>query len=211
MIRIRDDDVLMHSSSKGDEFTKFKMIHEWICEVPDSLIHVPTILVTEIQEFPDCIEYIRQETAEGRMLPEIHGLTHHDHAALTAKEISMELSECQDWIFDNLGHTPTKFYTPWGAGSDARGAHIKGAAKDVGLELVTCEQIVKLEGRLGVINALKAGWDIKYLNGGEIFLHWWQNATRLKRVIEVIKHGSWAEAKAECKLHRETKRLFRGQ
>jgi hypothetical protein len=205
-IRVRDDDVLLSSSSKGDEFTKFKMVHEWIQEVPDRLIHVPTILVTEIQKFPKCIEYIREETAEGRMAPEIHGLKHHDYAALTTAEIVLELDECQEWIYKNLGCTPHKFYTPWGAGADERGAHIKGAAKSLGLELVTCENIHKMDGRYGVIRTLMDGKDISYLEGDEIFLHWWQNVTRLKRIIEVIKHGSWGSAKAaNKKLFREEK------
>lgn len=206
MIRVRDDDVLNSSSGKGDPFTKFKMIHEWVCEVPDTLIHVPTILVTEIQEFPECIEYVREETAEGRMAPQIHGLTHRDYASLTTPEIVMELDECQEWMHKNLGCIPTKFYTPWGAGADERGSHIKGAAAMLGLELVTCEHIHKMDGRYGVVKELKNGRDISYLEDDEIFLHWWQNVTRLKRIVEVIKHGSWEEAKAvNRKLFKEEK------
>jgi hypothetical protein len=204
MIRVRDDDVLNHSSGKGDEFKKFKMVHEWICEVPDTLIHVPTILVTEIQDFPECVEYVRQETAEGRMLPEIHGLTHKDYASLTPSEIVLELDECQEWIHKNLGYTPTKFYTPWGAGADERGKHIRGAATSVGLELITCEHIHKMNGRYGVVRQLKDGKDISYLEDDEIFLHWWESMARLKRIIEVIKFGSWESAKAaNRKLFRE--------
>ncbi len=205
-IRVRDDDVLLGSSSKGDEFKKFKMVHEWICEVPDTLIHVPTILVTEIQEFPKCIEYIREETAEGRMLPEIHGLSHKDYADLSEKEIVAELNVCRDWIDYKFGHEATKLYSPWGAGADERGAHIKPAAASTGIELVTCENIHKLDGRYGVVQELKNGRDISYLEDDEIFLHWWQNVTRLKRIVEVIKFGSWESAKAaNKKLFKEEK------
>ena len=91
MIRVRDDDVLLPSSSYGCELGRLKQIHEWICEVPDKMIHVPTILVLEIQEFPEAIEWVRQETAEGRMLPEIHPLSHKDYASLTEKQIQAEL------------------------------------------------------------------------------------------------------------------------
>jgi peptidoglycan/xylan/chitin deacetylase (PgdA/CDA1 family) len=206
VIRVRDDDVLLSSSGKGNEFEKFKMVHEWICEVPDTLIHVPTILVTEIQEFPECIEYVREETAEGRMLPEIHGLKHHDYASLTSAEIILELDECQEWIFKNLGCTPTKFYTPWGAGADTRGAHIRPAAATLGLETITCEHIHKMNGRYGVVKELKDGRDISYLDNDEIFLHWWESMARLKRIIEVVKHGSWEAAKAaNRKLFKEEK------
>ena len=98
MIRVRDDDVLISSKGTKNPLTKFKMVHDWICEVPETLIHVPTILVTEIQEFPEAIEYIRQETAEGRMLPEIHGWSHKDYASLNSAEIVLELIDCKEFI-----------------------------------------------------------------------------------------------------------------
>jgi peptidoglycan/xylan/chitin deacetylase (PgdA/CDA1 family) len=205
MIRVRDDDVLNKSSGMGDEFKKLQMVHEWICEVPDTLIHVPAILVTEIQAFPEAIEFIRQETAEGRMIPEVHGLEHKDYANLTSSEIVLELEECKEWIFKNLGHKATKFYTPWGAGADERGKHIKGAASAAGLEMVTCKGINKLNGRYGVVQEMKNGRDIHYLDGREIFLHWWENMTRLRRVVDMIKYGSWEEAAKSSKY----KKIFR--
>jgi hypothetical protein len=199
MIGVRDDDVLLSSKSTDKPLTKFKMVHEWICEVPDTLIHVPTILVTEIQEFPDAIEFIRQETAEGRMVPEIHGLEHIDYADLEEDEIANHLEYCKGWIRKRLGYEPTRFYTPWGAGADDRGRHIHWAAHRVGLSVVTCENIHKMQGRYGVIQELKDGNTLNYLEGKEIFLHWWENVTRLKRIVEVIKHGDWESAKAANK------------
>jgi len=203
MIRVRDDDVLISSKGTDNPLKKLQMIHEWMLEVPDKLIHVPTILVTEIQEFPEAIEWIRQETLEGRMLPEIHGLSHKDYAALTPDEIKRDMEYCRDWIYVHLGHRPTKFYTPWGAGFDARGAHIRPACAEIGIEVVTCEHINKLNGRYGVVQNLKDGKSIDYLEGDEIFLHWWESMARLKRIVEVIKHGSWEAATAA------NKRLFR--
>jgi peptidoglycan/xylan/chitin deacetylase (PgdA/CDA1 family) len=206
MIRVRDDDVLISSKGTDNPLKKFQMVHEWICEVPEKLIHVPTILVTEIQEFPEAIEYVRQETLEGRMLPEIHGLTHKDYASLPTNQIVQELEICRDWIHAQFGHVATKFYSPWGAGFDARGAHIRPAAASIGIELVTCEHINKMNGRYGVIKNLRDGKSIDYLDGDEIFLHWWESMARLRRIIEVIKHGSWGAAKdANKKLFREEK------
>ena len=204
MIRIRDDDVLISSSSTHDPLAKFKMVHGWIQEVSETFIHVPTILVTEIQEFPKAIEFIRQETAEGRMLPEVHGLKHIDYANLEHDEIVNQLEYCRGWIRKNLGCEVKKFYSPWGAGSDERGTHIRLAAKAAGLELVTCENINKMTGRYGVVQRLMDGEDISYLDGDEIFLHWWQGGSRLKRIIEVAKHGTWDEAV------KHNRRLFRG-
>ncbi len=195
MIRVRDDDVLLHSSSYSNELGRIKQIHEWICEVPDQIIHVPTILVTEIQEFPEAIKWIREETAEGRMLPEIHGWSHKDYASLSSAEIVLELRDCKEYIRKEFNHNATKFYTPWGAGADKRGKHIRGAAAAVGLEMVTCEHINKMNGRYGVIQALMDGRDLSYLDGKEIFMHWWEGGSRLKRIVEVAKHGSWEAAK----------------
>ena len=195
MIRVRDDDVLLSSSSYSCELGRLQQIHEWICEVPDQFIHVPTILVTEIQEFPKAIEWIRQETIEGRMLPEIHGLSHKDYAELTEKEIQSELVECAEWIYRQFGHIVTKFYSPWGAGADTRGAHIKPAADAVGIKLVTCENITKMNGRYGIIQELMNGRDLSFWDGQEILMHWWEGGCRLKRIVEVAKHGSWEEAK----------------
>ena len=204
MIRVRNDDVLLSSESYSSELGRLKQIHEWICEVPDTLIHVPAICVLELQEFPEAIRFIRKETMEGRMLPEIHGLEHKDYADLTEKEIVAELSVCRDWIFGKFGHLATKFYSPWGAGADMRGAHIGPAAASIDIELVTCEDITKLCGRYGVVQELMDGRNIDYLEGKEIFMHWWEGGSRLKRVVEVIKHGSWAEAV------KHDKELFRG-
>lgn len=137
------------------------------------------------------------------MLPEIHGLEHKDYASLTFMEIVLELRECKEWIFNKFGYEATKFYTPWGAGADARGSHIDRAAAFVDLEMVTCEKIIKLKGRYGVLQELKNGRDINYLDGNEVFLHWWESVGRLRRMIEVIKHGDWKSAKAK------NKQLFR--
>lgn len=204
MIRVRDDDVLLPSSSYDDELGRLKQVHAWICEVPEKFIHVPAILVLEIQEFPEAIEFIRQETAEGRMLPEIHGMSHKDYAAMTEKEIVARLNVCRDWIDYKFGHEATKFYTPWGAGADERGEHIGPAAASTGIEMVTCENINKMTGRYGVIQQLMDGHTVDYLDGQEIFMHWWEGGARLKRIIEVAKHGTWDEAV------KHNRRLFRG-
>ncbi len=203
MIRIRDDDVLLSSSSYSNELGRLKQIHDWICEVPETFIHVPAILVTEIQEFPEAIEYIRQETAEGRMLPEIHGWSHKDYASLSSAEIVLELRDCKEYIRKEFNHTATKFYTPWGAGADERGKHIRGAAAAVGLEMVTCAKINKMAGRFGVVRQLMDGHSLDYLDGDEIFMHWWEGGSRLKRIVEVAKHGSWEAAK------KANRKLFR--
>lgn len=189
-IRVRDDDVLLPSSSTDDPFGKFSKVHRWICEVPDHVMHVPTILVTEIQQFPQAIEYIRTETAEGRMEPQLHGLEHIDYGKLDYQEVCNHLNICRDWMINNLGVNPTRFMTPWGASQP----HLHAAAAACDYELVDCSRIHKLAGRNGVVDRLRSGESPDYLENDEIFLHWWESGLRLKRVLETIKHGSWAEA-----------------
>src|SRR3990167_3787077 len=75
MIRMRDDDVLVRSRSFSSPLARFQQMHEWILLCPQ-MVHVPTLIVEELREFPRCVEYIRQETAEGRMVPEVHCMFH---------------------------------------------------------------------------------------------------------------------------------------
>lgn len=198
MIRIRDDDVLIPSSGWSNGLGRLQQIHAWICEVPDVLIHVPTILITEIQQFPECIDFVRNEAAEGRMEPQVHGLKHIDYADLTPDEIKRDLSACISWIKEHLGVTPTMWYTPWGAGFDDRGGHLPHAAEEVGLKIVGTrpEEICKIRGQYGVPRRLEDGASLSVFDGKEIFVHWWEGGARLKRIVEVAKHGSWAKAKA---------------
>lgn len=190
MIYVRDDDVLLSSSSHADPLKHFKTVHSWICETP-KLLHVPTILVTEIQEFPEAIEFIKEETGAGRMRPEIHGLKHIDYAKLSLKEVIDHLCRCIEFLLDNFDVDSTTWYTPWGASAP----HLHEAASEVGLKLVDCSNINKLAGRYGLVQLAREGKDIeKIMEEKEIFFHWWEGGLRLKRVIEVLKHGSFEVA-----------------
>jgi hypothetical protein len=199
MIYIRDDDVLLPSSSYESPFGRFKQIHEWI-EKDNRFIHKPAILVSEIQGFPECIEYIKDKIKNTeQMEPEIHGLHHIDYGKLTKEQVKGDLKYCQDWFDLHLGWKAVKFYTPWGASQP----HLHEAAAELNLELVDTSKINKLEGRYGVVQRLKEG-SSNFLEGQEIFMHWWSGGSRLLRVIETVKHGSWeAAAKANVELFKE--------
>ena len=198
-IYVRDDDVLLSSSSYSTPFQRFKQIHEWI-EKDSRFIHRPGILVSEIQGFPECIEYVKDKLKNTeQMQPEIHGLQHIDYGKLTKEEVKRQLVICQEWFLLNLEWTAARWYTPWGASQP----HLHEAAAEVGLELVDTSKINKLEGRYGVVQRLKDG-SPDFLEGQEIFMHWWSGGSRLLRVIETVKHGSWeAAAKANVELFKE--------
>lgn len=197
MIRVRDDDVLIGSSSHPDPLAEFKRVHKLICE-SSRLIHVPAILIHHnistgspgIVDFPGAVEFVQEKTDDGKMLPEVHGWQHIDYAKLSTAEVVDDLKRCQDFILKHFGRMATKWYTPWGANAP----HLYEAANHVELELVDCSAINKLQGRYGVVKRLSDGKSIDYLEGDEIFMHWWQGGSHLRRVVEVLKHGTWAKA-----------------
>lgn len=202
VIGVRNDDILLGSSDWGNPFLRFKEIHEWVQEVTVyPVMHVPTILTTEIQEFPECIEFIKHETAEGRMDPQLHGVEHVDPGKYGYDVLMEKLKEARGWMEDNLEVSPTRWYTPWGAGEAVTTPEKLGqewmwkAATKCGYELITCENYYKMNGRDGVVQILKDGKDpIKYLHGREIFMHWWKRGERIRRILQAIEAGSWEAA-----------------
>lgn len=192
-IRIRDDDVLVHSTSfPGRAFQRFKGFHNTVMIDPVHFEHVVAILVTEIQEFPECIEFVKAETAAGRMRPEVHGFRHVDYAKLPYNQVVEELRRCRSFIADRLGHTPTIWYSPWGAGADSKGAFLHEAAMEAGLSLVTCANMitpgelvkdVRLAKNGGMTNQqLLDRWE-----GKEILRHWWEGTGALQESITYFK------------------------
>ena len=167
MIYIRDDDVLL------GEFAKFKRVHDKICRSP-RLMHRPAIVVSDIQKFDDGMLLVEEETKEGRMLPEIHGLEHIDYAKIPFIEIKTHLYTCVEFIENKFSYTPLKWYTPWGADTE----EMRRASKEVGLELVNCENRNKLRGEDSVWDYMKQGNDMSYIEGQAVFMHYWDKFDR---------------------------------
>jgi len=189
MIYVRDDDVLVTSRSWEDPFGRFKQIHEWMLKSP-LFVHIPTILVEDLKNFPNAIAYIQEQTQAGKMRPEIHGLSHLDYAKLPVEETKEHLKICKDWIWRNTGYLPTKWYTPWGANTN----YLNEISNSEGLKLVDCSNIWKLNGRYGICQELREGKDpIDFLNGKELFIHWWEGGQRLNRIVQAVLTGKWKE------------------
>jgi len=182
MITIRNDDVLLSSAAKHvNSFERFRLVHNIICQSTE-LIHVPTILTEEIQEFPEAIEFIKEETKKGRMQPELHGLRHIDYGSLSKQEVIEHLAQAYDWFIRTFGYRPLKWYTPWGASQE----HLHEAVKPLKLQLVDCSRVVKLKGRYGVTQLLTDGKPASYFHGQEIIMHWW-NAIDIERLNILVK------------------------
>jgi hypothetical protein len=196
VIGVRNDDILITSSDWGNPFLRFKEIHEWIQEVTVyPVMHVPTILTEDIQQFPECVEYIKYETEEGRMDPQLHGVTHTDPGSFGYDGLIEQLKIGKGWMEDNLGVTPTRYYTPHGAGEAVGQEWLWKASTKCKLEMITCDGYYKMNGRFGVVQILKEGKDpIEFLDGNEIFMHWWNRGQRLQRILKAIEAGSWEAA-----------------
>jgi len=189
-VRVRNDDVLVGSSSWPDPFKRFSQIHRWIIDASAHMIHVPAILTEEIQAFPQCIEYIKGEAKAGRMVPELHGFHHEiDYRTRSYKDCCEDLEKAIGWMVTNIGVTPTVWYTP----RCADHPNMREAANKFNLQFVA-SFMNKLEGRYGVVQRLRDKAPIEFLDGIEISCHWWSSGLRLKRVIEAVKCGSWLEA-----------------
>lgn len=194
MIYLRDDDVLVASRSYDCEFGRFKQLHEWIARCP-AMMHRPGIVIEGgegggkgLQDYPEAVEYIRKETLEGRMQPELHGWFHIDYAALPLQNVREHLAEGCEWIERELGRRPTRWYTPWGADSEK----LRAAAQEAGLTLVGID---KHWGIDRAVKRLSEGGDPTDLLEREIFFHWWGGGARVARLCAVVRHGSWAAAK----------------
>jgi hypothetical protein len=178
MIRVRNDDVLMHWNWKKtighknivDPVSTLRNIHNMILTYPKQLIHVPAILCRNVQEFPEAIPFIRQEAEAGRMLPEIHGWDHIDYANFTYDGMCFDLKRCIQFMETKLGVKASKFYTPWGANTET----IQRAANSLGLEVVDCSNILYQKN-------LPKGVD-----NVEVFMHWWEGPENMLEMFETL-------------------------
>lgn len=203
ILKVRDDDILVHSRQyKAREFDRFKDKHEVICK-SDKLLHVPAILVSEIQDFPQCVNYVKSETIAGRMHPELHGYKHVDYAALAEFEVIEHLEQSLEWFTQTFNFLPTKWYTPFGAGVNAQGIHLVEIAKRFNLTLVGVygahneyPEVQVSKELTTIMREIREGKSFNQicLENEDTMYHWWARGSRLERLVEVSIYGSWSDA-----------------
>jgi len=169
-IRIRDDDVLLYGSRQKNPFARFKQVHDII--VNGGGLHVPTILTTNIQDFPEAIDFIEEEFKAGRMEPQWHGAEHVDYAKKSREEIHWDIMDGQEFFVKCFGVNFTKFYTPWGANAE----HIKEECEFAGIELIDCTDLI----RCVHVNREPEKFRGKDI---EIMIHWYEGNKRLKNAF----------------------------
>jgi hypothetical protein len=174
MIRIRDDDVLMYKGDWKDPYKRFREVHDLILNY-DEVIHVPAVITNDILVFPDAIRFIREETLEGRMNPEWHGMYHIDYAKVKEDKIIEHIEDGQfkfkSWFDKNF----TKFYTPWGANSN----NIVSACSKCGIDMIDCSAMVRCVH-------INKNPEIFYGKDIEILIHWWEGKDRLRRALDSL-------------------------
>jgi peptidoglycan/xylan/chitin deacetylase (PgdA/CDA1 family) len=198
-IIMRNDDVLGHSSAYDNPVPRFKKYQRWMLEGLDDFEHMPTIVVTYLEKWPEAIDFIREETAEGRMRPELHGWDHIDYNSMPLGEIREDLDKSLIWMSKNLVVTPKFFYTPWGG---APSLAVQAACTEFGLtplgvqNTVSCSGVLRYVKQHGHISASKV------YAGREILTHWWQKNMRVPRLVKIWHYGGLAQAmKAEPELY----------
>lgn len=183
-MRVRDDDVLLLSSSYPSHalvVERFKKVHRLITDAGG--LHVTAVLGKEISSFPGIIDFMSKEVSKGLLIPEIHGWEHVDYAKYTKDQIIEDLKKSIDLIETNFQYTPTIFYTPWGANAP----HIEEASNTVNLKMVDCSNIVQYRKWKPVFGG--NNWQ-KYCQALreselELFIHWWQGG--LNRMVAVLQ------------------------
>lgn len=186
-IIIRNDDVLLTSKERFEvDFRRFKSVHQIICSCP-KLKHVPAILTDDLRNLPEATTYLQEETAQGRMFPELHGLRHVDYGALTEMAVIDELAEAVGWFRATFGYEPKKWYTPWGASQP----HLHRAAAALNMVAVDCSGPIKFKGRYGVYQMLKDNTPLEKFEGREIIMHWWDflDRERLAKFAQVLNEA----------------------
>lgn len=186
MLRIRVDDVLVKNSSfVGSPQKRFKQISRWL-EQSNHIIHVPTILVKDIQHYPDTVEFIKIKITENKMFPELHGWDHVDYNKLDEKSIHEHLDKSMNWFNDTLKFLPKVWATPWGAESEK----LTKLASQYNLIVEGTGQCIEPAHWLRLArehNVLRT--DITVME------HWWNRGLRLLRIAHVMNYGSYETAR----------------
>lgn len=183
-LRIRIDDVLLKDSSfEGNPEARVRKISRWLNK-SSKILHVPTILVKDIQSFPSIIDFIVKETYEKRMFPALHGWEHVDYNKLSEAEIAKHLDRSVQWFEKTLGFRPSLWATPWGAES----SKLSKVASDFGMIV---EGVGSCIGPAQWLNQSKSGnLDLSVT----VMEHWWKKGSRLLRIAHVLNYGSYEEA-----------------
>jgi peptidoglycan/xylan/chitin deacetylase (PgdA/CDA1 family) len=172
--------------TREESLHKIKRLFSWLTISPENLLFVPTILVEEIQKWPEVIEMLKDSVQEGTSAPQLHGWQHLDYAAEPQSKIERHLDMSLEWFNTVLGYAPTIWATPW------------GAKASTAMDLACAKYYIKVET---TENTIGPGRAVEILKGSPIqpvpadtsiptiFSHFYDAGLNLRRVAEICKHG----------------------
>lgn len=189
LIRVRTDDVLVHSDAmQGHEFEKWRKHHHWVLEAPDNFFHTAAILCSEIQDFPEAIAYIQKESAEKRLTLDLHGWQHIDYGKIPQAEIEEHLEKSFEFFYKTFNCLPFRWCTPWGANSEG----IRKAARKYSLIVEGVHDPVIDQGQ--AVGLVQQNNGTSILLGKTVMVHWFERGLKLWRIVQAAKYGSWEAA-----------------
>ena len=192
VIRVRFDDVLVNSGPMdGREFQKFRKHHQWCLDVPGVFYPTAAILCSEIQAFPEAVEYVRSELDAGRLYVDLHGWEHVNYADLPLETIEEHLEKSFEYMLKTFGCLPVRWATPWGANSD----DIQLACRKYAILWEGVKNPVIDQGP--AMSTVREAGTIECLRGKVIMVHWFERGLKLYRIAQTAKYGTW-EAAAEA-------------
>ena len=194
MIRIRCDDVMVESSSFSRErsINRIIQITRWMDKSPQGYFNfIPTILVEEMEHWPEVIDLIRHNTMAHKMSPQIHGFQHIDYASVDKQTIREHLKKCLVWFKDYLNYEPTTWATPWGAWTK----EMEEVANEFHLTVETTAVTMPIGSAIDYIKA-RGVEEFRYSNP-TILIHWWEKGLKLLRLTEIVRYGSYKAAQQE--------------
>lgn len=197
MVIIRVDDVMCDSSAwnRPRAIRRINAFQRWMKDI-NQIKYQPTILVSEIQEYPEVVTNLNIGIKEGYVYPMIHGYKHIDYGSLSQLDIEIHLEKCMDWFKKVFDYVPKQWATPWGAKS----IQMKNAAKKFDLEVQTTQNTIDVKK---AIYHLKNGSNIDIFHNQLILEHWWNRGSTLLKFIDCIKYGSYENAILWDKANRE--------
>ncbi len=191
---LRNEDVLKNTPGKyeGKEVDRFKFINKMVNETNSKLVHRPTILCTEIMDYPEAIEYIKEQGPLGTMEVELHGWKHIDYVHKGKGEIEDMLKQCQDWFDTHLGFQFTMWATPWGGDTPTA----REVCQEMGIALESTQSM--MHGTGSIVDHFRSGGKYSTVATCNILFHWWSRGVNVFRLCDILKYGSYeAAAKAD--------------
>lgn len=201
--RVRIDDVMWSTSDKtmvGKEVQKFQKYVRW-CQNTNITV-VPAILCNDIEKFPECIVWLKDEIEKGKLVScDLHGWEHVDYGSMSLFEIREHLEKALTWFETVKLPLPIRWVTPWGANSPA----MQQAATE--FDIIIEDTTHPVIDQAVADSQLRITRDPDILKDKVLMCHWWDRGLRLYRICQVLYYNSVAEAIAHSNLSAKDKAI----